>query len=60
MNTGIEEGSRVRVVFPNAGEVRGTVKHMPCNVGDSWVICTDDGMHVNFILYEAMFEEANQ
>lgn len=48
-------GDRVRVCGRDGifnGGMEGTVKHMPQNVGDSWIVWADDGMIYHIQNYE--------
>ena len=57
MGEGIEIGSKVNVYFHGVDAIFNVeVLHIPKDVGDSWKFKTENGTHVNAILYSKMEE----
>lgn len=51
---GAEIGDTVRVFWPNGERLDCTVKYMPQDVGDSWVVWSEDGTIHHIQQYETI------
>lgn len=51
---GAEIGDTVRVFWPNGERLDCTVKYMPQDVGDSWVVWSEDGTIYHIQQYETI------
>jgi hypothetical protein len=53
-DSGARVGDNVRVVFPDGGLLDGTVKYMPQDVGDAWIVWTEEGTIYHIQRYETI------
>ena len=51
-NPGAEIGDKVRVFFQNGKQLDYTVKYMPQDVGDDWIMWSDNGTIYHIQQYE--------
>ena len=51
---GAEIGDRVRVFWANGEQLDCTVKYMPQDVGDSWIVWSEDGTIHHIQQYETI------